>query len=76
MRLRRRRVEVLKDGTERHLASFCLADAELRLAGADEPAFATLKVQYADVPHGLPPDRGMELGLETLATRECRGHAR
>ena len=24
-------VEVLKDGTELHLASFCLADAELRL---------------------------------------------
>ena len=62
-------VEVLKDGTELHLASFCMADAELRLAGADDPAFAALKVKYADVlggaPPGMPPDRGMELELET-----------
>ena len=62
-------VEVLKDGTELHLASFCLADAELCLAGADDPAFSTLKVRYADVlggaPPGMPPDRGMELELET-----------
>ena len=62
-------VEILKDGTELHLASFCLADAELRLEGADDPAFAALKVRYADVlggaPPGLPPDRGMELELET-----------
>ena len=62
-------VEVLKDGTVLHLASFCLADAELRLEGADDPAFATLKVRYADVlggaPAGMPPDRGMELELET-----------
>jgi hypothetical protein len=41
-------MEVLKYGTELHLASFCLADAELRLAGAGDPAFAAL--QYADVP--------------------------
>ena len=62
-------MEVLKDGTELHLASFCLADAELCLAGADDPAFAALKVKYADVlggaPPGMPPDRGMELELET-----------
>ena len=62
-------VEVLKDGTELHLASFCLADAELSLEGADDPAFAGLKVKYADVlggaPAGMPPDRGMELELET-----------
>ena len=62
-------VEVLKDGTELHLASFCLADAELRLAGADDPVFTALKVRYADVlsgaPPGMPPDRGMELELET-----------
>jgi hypothetical protein len=32
-------VEVLKDGTELHLASFSLADAELRLGGADVVAF-------------------------------------
>jgi hypothetical protein len=62
-------VEVLRDGTELHLASFCLADAELRLTGADDPAFAALKVEYADVlggaPPGLPPERGMELVIET-----------
>ena len=62
-------MEVLKDGTELHLASFCLADAELRLEGADDPMFAVLKAQYADVlggaPQGMPPDRGMELELET-----------
>ena len=34
-------MEVLKDGTELHLVSFCLADAELRLAGADDPALST-----------------------------------
>jgi hypothetical protein len=62
-------MEVLKDGTELHLASFCLADAELHLEGTDDPAFAALKVRYADVlggaPPGMPPDRGMELELET-----------
>ena len=62
-------VEVLNDGTELHLASFGLADAELRLAGGDNPAFATLKAEYADVlggaPPGLPPERGMELVIET-----------
>ena len=62
-------VEVLRDGTELHLASFCLADAELRLEGQDDPAFTALKVEYADVlggaPPGLLPDRGMELVIET-----------
>jgi len=62
-------VEVLKDGTELHLASFCLEDSALHLAGADDPAFAAVKTKYADVlggaPPGLPPDRGMELELET-----------
>ena len=65
-------VEVLKDGTVLHLASFCLADAELRLEGTDDPAFAALKGKYADVlggaPAGMPPDRGMELELETGGT--------
>ena len=65
-------MEVLKDGTVLHLASFCLADAELRLEGADDPAFEALKVKYADVlgwaPPGIPPDRGMELELETGST--------
>ena len=62
-------VEVLRDGTELHLASFCMTDAELRLAGSDDPTFAALKVEYADVlggaPPGLPPERGMELVIET-----------
>ncbi len=34
--------EVLRDGTELHLASFNVADAELRLASDDDPAFAAL----------------------------------
>jgi hypothetical protein len=62
-------VEVLQDGTELHLASFNVADVELRLAGDDDAAFAALKVEYADVlggaPPGLPPERGMELAIET-----------
>ena len=62
-------MEVLPDGTELHLASFGLADAELRLDGADDPAFTALKAEYADVlggaPPGLPPERGMELVIET-----------
>jgi hypothetical protein len=62
-------VEVLRDGTELHLASFCLADVELRLAGNDDAAFAALKVEYADMlggaPPGLPPEQGMELVIET-----------
>ena len=62
-------VEILRDGTELHLASFCLADVELSLSGADHPAFTALKTEYADVlggaPPGLPPDRGMELIIET-----------
>jgi hypothetical protein len=39
------------------------------LAGDDEVTFAALKAEYADVfggaPTGLPPERGMELVLET-----------
>ncbi len=62
-------MEVLKDGTELHLASFSLADAELSLEGADDVAFTVLKAEYADVlggaPPGMQPDRGMELELET-----------
>ena len=55
---------------EIHLMSFCLTDAELRLAGADNFAFMALKAPlYADVlggaPPGMPPDRGMEVELET-----------
>ena len=69
-------MEVLQDGTELHLASFCLADAELRLSGTDDPAFPALKTKYADVlgalPSGMPPDRGMELDLETGDSRMPR----
>ncbi len=53
--------------------SLCLADADSELlvclAGADDPAFSTFKVQYADVlgraPSGKLQDRCMELELET-----------
>ena len=48
-------VEVLTDGTVLHLASIRLADAELRLDGSDDPAFASLKAKYADVLGGAPP---------------------
>ena len=52
-----------------HLASFCLADAELRLEGADDPKFASLTAKYADLlggaPQGMPLDRCMELELES-----------
>jgi hypothetical protein len=45
------------------------SDAELRLACDDDQAFATLKMEYADMlggaPPGLPLERGMELVLET-----------
>ncbi len=62
-------VEVLRDCTELHLLSFNVADTELRLACDDDQAFTALKVEYADVlggaPPGLPPERGMELVLET-----------
>ena len=61
-------VKVLLDGTELHLASFCLADTELLLMGTDNSAFDELKTQYSDmlgaVPPGLPPDRCMELEPE------------
>ena len=56
-----------------HLASFSLADAELRLTGSDERALTALKAHYAYVlggaPHGMPPDRSVELELETGDSR-------
>ena len=60
-------VEVLKDGTELHLATLCLAEAELRLTGTDDPAFAELKFKYvlSGASPDIPSDRGMELELET-----------
>jgi len=62
-------LEHLTDGTELHLASVKFVDTSLELPGADHPAFAALKAEFADVlagpPHGLPPDRGIELALET-----------
>jgi hypothetical protein len=52
-----------------HLATVSFADASLSLEGQDHPAFAELKAEFADVlggpPPGLPPDRGIELVLET-----------
>ena len=65
---------MLNDGTVLHLTSFCLTDAELRLEGADDPAFAELKVRYVDVlggaPAGTPPDRGIELYLPLPTGRQ------
>ena len=61
--------ELLADGTELHLASLRLVDTSLTLPGMDHPAFTALKAEFADVlggpPPGLPPDRGIELVLET-----------
>ena len=61
--------ERLTDGTELHLASLRFVDTSLNLQGTDHPAFAALKSEFADVlggpPPGLPPDRGIELVLET-----------
>ena len=42
-------MEVLTDVTELHLTSLCLADAELRLGGADDPVVSAFKARYADV---------------------------
>ena len=54
---------------ELHLASLRFVDTTLNLEGTDHPAFAALKAEFADVlggpPRGLPPDRGIELVLET-----------
>ena len=62
-------MERLPDGTELHLASLRFVDTTLNLEGTDHPAFAALKAEFADVlggpPRGLPPDRGIELVLET-----------
>ncbi len=62
-------VEVLRYGTELHLASFGMVEAMLRPTGADDPAFAALKAEYATVlggaQPGLQPDRCMELIIET-----------
>jgi hypothetical protein len=45
------------------------------LAGADAPAFAALKAEYADVlrgpPPGLPPDRGHRDGRRAGAAVAC-----
>ena len=62
-------MELLAEGTELHLTSLRFADASLALEGQDHPDFAALKAEFADVlagpPPGLPPDRGIELVLET-----------
>ena len=50
---------------KQHYSGVCLSDY---LAGPNDPAFAALKVRYADVlggtPPGMPQDRGVELELE------------
>ena len=61
--------ERLADGTELHLASLRFVDTSITFASTDHPAFAALKEEFFDVlggpPRGLPPDRGIELTLET-----------
>ena len=46
---------MLKDGTELHLASFCLEVSGLHLACADDPALTAVKSKHADVLGGAPP---------------------
>jgi hypothetical protein len=76
-------MEVLKDGTELHLASFCLADAELRLESTDDPAFAALKVKYRSSKPTCwaGPRRACRWtaawsSSSRRAARRCRGHGR
>ena len=61
--------EDLKDGTTLFLATLGVVDGELRLEGKDDPAFEPLIAKYQETlggpPKGLPPDRGIELVLET-----------
>ena len=65
---------MLKNGTVLHLASFCLADAELCLEGADDPAFAELKVRNADVLGGAPAGRTAAWSSSSRrAARPCSG---
>ena len=61
--------EDLKDGTTLFLATLSVVDGELRLEGKDDPALEPLIAKYQETlggpPKGLPPDRGIELVLET-----------
>ena len=61
--------ELLRDGTELHLARFGLADAMVKLSGQDDPAFTAMKAEFKDVLAGPPAERppalDMELVLET-----------
>ncbi len=52
-----------------------MTDAELRLAGPDDSAFAALKAKYADVLGGAPPGLAAA-GAWHGATRRCSGHVR
>ena len=60
---------LLTDGTEPHLASLRFVNTTIALDGQDHPALAALKDEFADImlgpPPGLPPDRVIELALET-----------
>ena len=66
-------VEMLDDGTERFLPSFCLKYEELRLAGTgdSESAFTDLLV---GTPPGMPPDSGMKIQLEGYYVPMPRSH--
>ena len=59
----------LQDGTTLFLATLGVVDGELRLEGKDDPAFEPLIARYQETlggpPKGPPPDRGIELVLET-----------
>ena len=61
--------EDLQDGTTLFLAMLGVVDGELRLEGKDDQAFQPLIAKYQETlggpPKGLPPDRGIELVLET-----------
>jgi hypothetical protein len=64
-------LEVCRDGTKLHLASFCPAEAELHQAETetDGSAFVNLNVENTDVlggaPGVMPRDHGMQLVLTT-----------
>ena len=57
------------DGTELHLLHMRPEDDKLTLAGKDHPAMAEVLLRHKgvfdDPPPGLPPDRGIELCLNT-----------
>ena len=69
---------MLKDGTKLHLASFCLEDSALHLAGTDDLAFTTIKAKYSVVLGG-PRPAFHRTAVWSSSTRQvmhrCRGRA-